>query len=198
MRTFALVLLAAAVVGLATGDRRFRMDRAPIRWPWLFYIAALLEVGAVVPVLGSARFRSGLGRALTIAGFLLLLVGLAANRHSAGVLAMAVGVALNLLVITANLGRMPMERGAARAAGLTPSYEALAAPGPHRHMRAEDGTRLRWLDDRIPLPWHQVISVGDVVLATGAAWWLLAVLGSRLLPARSARMNGALAPSTRE
>lgn len=197
MRTFGLVLFVAALVGLATGDRRFRLDRAPLRRPTLFYIAAALEVGAVLPPLGRVGFGSGLGRALTMAGFLLLLVALAINWHTPGIFLMAIGVGLNLLVITANLGRMPVEREAARAVGASRFYESAAAPGPHRHMRAEDGARLRWLDDRIPLPWRQVISAGDVILVTGAAWWLLAALGSRLLPVRSSRPDGALTPSAR-
>jgi hypothetical protein len=185
----------AAVVGIFTGDRSFRMERAPLRRAWVFAAAAVLEVAPFLPGIRHIGAASAVARVCTVAGFALLILGFAMSIRSPGVLLMAVGVALNLAVIVANAGRMPVERAAARRTGLVHYVDGLTQPGPQRHVEASGSTPLRLLDDSIPVvPLGQVLSVGDIVLAAGAAWWLLAAMGSRLV--RSTHpVDGVAAPS---
>ena len=186
MRTFGAVLITAAVVGLATGDRRFRLERAPLRSVWIFLLAALLQVVPFLPAVRDRSFAQALAPVGAVSGFTVLVAGLLLNIRTAGVVLMAAGAALNLAVIAANGGRMPTERSAADTAGLTAYVDGLDDAGPQRHVEAGPHTRLRILDDRVPVtPLRQVISPGDCLLALGTAWWLLAALGSRLVRGRS-------------
>ena len=186
-----MTLALAAVIGLISGDRKFRIARAPFRHAWVFPISALLQVLPLLPGLRNLPGMAAAGRVGMVAGFTILVVGLALNARTAGAIAMLVGVALNLTVITANLGRMPVEPTLATKAGLTWYIDEIREPGPHRHVPAAAGTRFRVLDDRILIgPLGQIISLGDFVLAFGAAWWLLAVLGSRLVLSPRAEGQG--------
>jgi uncharacterized protein DUF5317 len=181
----AAILLVAGVLGFATGDRRLRTDRAPLHRWGIFVVAAWIEVLPLLPPFHGVSWASALARGCTIGGFALVLLGFGFSRRTAGVLVMALGVALNLSVIVANRGQMPIEQSAASRAGDTSYYLSLTKPGAHRHVQALPSTLLRPLDDRLPSPLGHVVSVGDLILALGAAWWLLAVLGSFLVPTRN-------------
>ena len=94
----------------------------------------------------------------------------------------ALGAALNLLVISVNGGVMPASPSALAGAGLPvnePGFQnstALAEP------------RLAFLGDvfSLPVSWplSNVFSVGDVLIALGVAWAVHGICGSRLVPSR--------------
>jgi len=185
MLVWPVVLVGAALLAVASGGRGFRVERAPFRHIWMLFVAAGLQVVPLKSGLRGLSWADGLSRASMISAFGLLAVFFVLNRRSGGAVVMLVGVLLNLAVIVGNGGRMPIEAGAARAAGSGDVYAAMAEAGPQRHAQAGPGTALRILDDRIPVaPFHQVLSVGDLVLGAGLAWWVLTVMGSRLVPHR--------------
>jgi hypothetical protein len=87
----------------------------------------------------------------------------------------ALGVGLNLLVVVANGGHMPQSQAARVAAGVsTETVAGLSArPGWRNVAPITPQTRLVWLGDVFPQPtWqpsHNVMSVGDLLLAAGLA-----------------------------
>lgn len=90
------------------------------------------------------------------------------NRHIPGFYLMMLGILLNMIVMTANGGKMPVSVDAAvmiNPHSLDMLYEAI------KHMPMDENTRLWFLGDIIPLlppyPNHQVISLGDVLLNVG-------------------------------
>jgi hypothetical protein len=125
---------------------------------------------------------------LYLASLSTLLLAVALNRDLPGMTLLGLGLSLNLLVIAANGGLMPLSVEAARRAGLFDVITALETIGRYRHVTLMDeGTRLWFLGDTIvlayPLPSAQVFSPGDILVALGAFIFLQwAMLGPNWLP----------------
>jgi hypothetical protein len=83
----------------------------------------------------------------------------------------AVGIALNLIVVVANGGHMPVARGLPHVG--PPQFYQYGVWG--QYMLAGPGTRLNWLADWIQLPppigrvFPQAYSPGDLVSCVGLA-----------------------------
>ena len=85
------------------------------------------------------------------------------------------GVLLNVVVVVANGGHMPQSQEARIAAGVSAERVAGLAsePGWRNVAPMTNESRLTWLGDILPepawLPLHNVMSLGDMLLATGIA-----------------------------
>jgi hypothetical protein len=103
----------------------------------------------------------------------------------------AFGVGLNLLVVCANGGLMPQS---ADAWLLTHGETSAVDQRTETHLRNDKPidaeTRLAWLGDVIPEPsWAPnpiVVSVGDMLLGLGLAWWAFAITRSVRRPGKVA------------
>lgn len=110
---------------------------------------------------------------LWLCSYGLFVVACAANARVPGVVLVAAGMLLNLLAITANGGHMPALPAALRSAGLhfVKSRNSALDPSPH----------LAWLVDRWAapgwVPWGNVFSVGDVLIALGGLVFALGATG---------------------
>lgn len=162
------MLIGSVLLGLlaglaARGDlRRLGMLRA--RWPQLFLAAVVLRLAAVTVLEGDPQ-RAG----YVVALWLLAAVAVA-NLVLPGAALIGVGIGLNALVIALNGGAMPVSPSALAAAGATMPAGAL-------HQAMDEGTRLWFLADVIPLAAVAgVYSVGDVLLAAGAFWLVFRTL----------------------
>jgi hypothetical protein len=104
------------------------------------------------------------------------------NRRIPGFWLVGTGALLNLIAIGANTGVMPATQGALATAGVHPGGEVFANSAYVEHAR------LWFLGDvfAIPASWPlaNVFSVGDVLIAVGAAWAILAT--TRRSPADAA------------
>src|SRR3990170_503153 len=129
-----------------------------------------MESGSVPP--GALRLP------LLTASFLLILLGLWANREQPGLSLAFVGVLLNTLVITVNSGWMPVWEPAFLVAGFAPG-ESL---GPLHQMvpgvvSGDFLLQAAPLGDILPIPLpfvRNVASIGDVFLGVGLAFFLFA------------------------
>jgi hypothetical protein len=154
------------------GGRVGRLAGLPLAgWP-LIALAAAAEIagGLLADVGGRAAYVAG-----SVAATLAVIAFLVRNRALHGIPLVAVGLAANAAVVTAN-GAMPVSASAARIAGVATG--PIAAGSDPRHILAGPGTALRLLADRFPLPlpgWPEVVSAGDVLVAAGVA--LLVVTG---------------------
>jgi hypothetical protein len=184
----AVSLLGALAVGRLAGGSLERLARLRLRRRRLLLLALAAQVAGVL--VGGPVHPLGL---VLSAG---LVVGfLTANRGVRGTGLVALGLAANALVVAAN-GAMPVSAEAAARAGA--DTFALAGGGDARHELLDDGARLRWLSDVVPLPlpWRpEVVSPGDVLVAAGVAQ--LVVLGMLRplrgvppVPAAAARPSG--------
>jgi hypothetical protein len=160
------LLLAMIAVGAAVtrGGSLDNLAGTRFRWTWVLFLGLAVQI--LFEIWTPAGFSSGVRLALTLATIAAVLVFLVANSHLPGALIAAVGLALNVLVISVN-GAMPVSLHAARVAGIT--FDAFSQLGI-KHEIANAATRLPWLADILPVPHTQkIFSAGDVVLAAGLA-----------------------------
>lgn len=172
MRLILLTMVASIVVGLAAGGSLRGFPHARPRWPWLALLGVALQL---LLVSGPWAF------AALLASFALLIAFAVTNLRLPGVALVLVGLSLNALVIGAN-GGMPVTRHALEASGQHGTLRELVEDGDgQKHLLADDGTILVFLGDAIPIPRPvaQAISVGDVFIHLGVAWFIVASMRRR-------------------
>ena len=179
-----LVLAALALgvlVGLALGGRVGRIADIRLRWWGLAFVGLALQL---VPISsGPGQLDHWLAVGLLVASYLLLLVFVVANIRRPGMPLVAVGFALNALVISLN-GGMPVSDHALHVAS-GPYYqetrERLTEHGGEKHHLRRRGDVLVDLTDVIPIgsPVRQVLSAGDVLWLIGTSWVIAGAMGTR-------------------
>jgi hypothetical protein len=158
-----LLFVAAIVLGLVfallTGGRLENLARLRFHWPSLLVLAVVVREVVLLTPLG----RNDWARYVYVLALLAILGWTIWHWASVrGVWLVSAGIALNLLVIVANTGRMPV------APDLAPSLVRHGTQGQYIVMGAS--TRLNLLGDWIaqyPVP--EAYSPGDVLIAVGLA-----------------------------
>jgi hypothetical protein len=170
----AVPLLIGLLWGLGRGGQLAALERITVRYPWLLVLAFAPEVVLYTPLANHAAWAITWGPAIYSASLALLAVVLLANRRlSRGMYLIAAGLILNLVVIVANGGYMPVD-GAALQRVLGPlAVRARAERTMASNTLPRDAnSKLVPLSDILPLPapWGlgNVYSVGDVLIACGA------------------------------
>jgi len=177
-----MVLLVALVVGLAagilTGGKLGNVAEVKLRWPWLVLAALVVREATVLSPISSVE-----GVQYIYAAALAALVAWTVwhVRRIRGVWIVALGAALNLVVVLANGARMPVARSLAGSLverGHAGQYVVMAS-----------GTYLNWLADWIgvPGPLGGAYSPGDVVVALGIA--AVAFLATRQGPRPASKLD---------
>jgi hypothetical protein len=168
-----LLLIGAAgglLAGLLAGGslRHLTFPRLHVRWPLLPIAAVIVkELGVLGPLSGS-----GLQPWLYLSALTALLAWVLWHLWELpGAWLVATGVFLNLLVVAANDGHMPVAAGL-----LARAPEQLRDGGSlGQYVMAGIDTRLEWLGDWVVLPgalgtvFHQAYSPGDLTVAAGIA-----------------------------
>ncbi len=159
MQALAGFFLLGIALGFLRGGSLANLTRAHLHHAWLLFLALGLQLGANLP---SARLAE-LAFTMLVASFAAVLGFAFANRHAVGMPFIALGAALNLIVIAANHG-MPVSAEAIAAVGEDPSDVALRG----KHFVDDGDASLRFLSDIIA--WRlrpAVVSVGDLILWGG-------------------------------
>lgn len=171
-------MVVAFVVALATvplgGGRLGALADVRLRRWWL------LAAGMGLQLLSLTGVPNALGAVLHGASYAAGGAYLFSNLHLPGILWVGVGAALNLLGIAANGGTLPASASALRVAGIDD-----ARGDEFVNSAAIADARLPFLGDifAIPdfLPFSNVFSIGDVVLAIGIFIALHRLTGSRFI-----------------
>jgi hypothetical protein len=170
----ALPLLAGLVIAPLFGGRWSRLAYVRVRWLSVFSVAIGLQLVAFPVSALPWRTPDRAAVVLWLASYGLFAVGAARNLRVAGVPLVAAGMLSNVAAILANGGHMPGLPAALRAAGLhfQQSRNSTALSSPH----------LSWLVDRWAapdwVPWANVFSVGDVLIAVGGVVFVLVATGA--------------------
>lgn len=168
---------AGALLGLISGPllnwRRQAARLAVLRHWWV------LAAGVVLSFVLGGVFHGAVSAGCVTAGYVALIAFCWLNRGLVGLGVIAGGLLLNALVVTAN-GGMPVHPAAIRATSGS-AYAGAVAPAVNpiegRHHLETGADALTLLDDRVPAPsFHQVLSVGDIVLLVGIGEMVMAVI----------------------
>ena len=168
-----IVIGLAICVGFAAGGSLRHFERFRVHW-WGVALAGLALQG--IPL--TSGVSPPVGTAALLGSYVLLGSFAWVNRRLPAVWLVMVGLALNFVVIGVNDG-MPVSAGALEVSGA--SAEGLATEGTLKHHLMGPGDTLTPLGDviGIPPPVGVVISVGDVILYTGVAILVVAVMIGR-------------------
>ncbi len=170
----ALPLLVGLALAPVFGGRWSRLADLRLRLAGVFYAALALQLIAFPFSALPWRTSDRAGTVLWLCSYALFLVGAATNLRLPGVPLVGAGMLLNLSAIVANGGHMPALPGALRAAGLhfTQSRNSTSLASPN----------LAWLVDRWAapswVPWANVFSVGDILIAAGGLVFALGATGA--------------------
>jgi len=176
-----VILLLSLVAGLVTGLAWAYGHKTPYHPPELrhFGLAFTAYLPQFVAIQLPALFPDWLDAACLILSQAFLFGFAWLNRKIIGMPILICGVALNLAVMAANGGFMPISP---QTASRLISEEALldiqpgSRIGPKDILLLPQDTHLEWLADRfLPVAWfpYQVaFSLGDVFIAIGAFWIL--------------------------
>ena len=172
---FAVIAGALAIAVLIGGDVR-RLSQLRLRHLELLLAAFAAKIS--VALLGTTHAAAAVnaGRPLNVIGAALLLAVVWFNRRIPGALVFGAGLMLNLIVILAFGGRMPVllpgdidPNSAVLAVlkgGLDPLHVALAHP-----------QGLWFLGDILAIPGigghASLVSIGDLLMAAGIAWLII-------------------------
>jgi hypothetical protein len=173
-------LVLGLIVGWATRGSLENLARIRLRWPWL--VVATLIVRAAILLTPFSRI-DGVQYVYLAALAALLAWTIWQIELVRGIWLIAVGSALNLVVIATNGSRMPV---APELAGPLVHSGTL---GQYTLMGA--GTNLNWLADWIALPdpigrfVPEAYSPGDVIIAIGIAMVVVLAMRSSAGPAET-------------
>lgn len=161
-------LLGGLLVGILAGGRPARLGGVHIEWAGAAIVGLLLQV-----VLFSAPVADLVGQAgppLYVGSTLLVLAALLRNARQPGFWLVALGGCLNAIVILANGGFMPVAPTALAALG------RLAPEAYSNVATASSTTVLAWLGDVFvvppPIPFANAVSLGDILIGLGGAWFI--------------------------
>jgi hypothetical protein len=175
-----IVLGVALVSSLLTGGRLGYAENWHLKGLWM-----ALGAFAVQTALFTSWGTGFVGEALVPIVYVVTLCVLAAflvtNRRTLGIPILLAGLMLNMLVISANAGRMPASVAALEAAGRIEEADSLRLHGAAANcVLMSDSTRLNMLGDNIVIrlggPVGSAYSVGDLVALAGEAVVVFGVL----------------------
>ncbi len=176
-------VLVGIAVGLVLGGRLGRLGDVRVRGVWLFYAALGLQLIAFPSAVNPHGLSDRASVSLWLVSYACLVAVTVMNRHMRGLAVAGLGMGSNLVAVIANGGHMPALPGALRNAGL--DYT-----GVHMNSVASSAPSLPWLVDRWAapdwVPWGNVYSVGDVLIAVGVVIVVACAMGAPARPSRRA------------
>ncbi|MFQ5945706.1 MAG: DUF5317 domain-containing protein [Anaerolineae bacterium] len=205
-----LAVALSTVLGLLRGGRLANLGGVSLRHPYLIIVGLGLQVAIFSP-LWPDLFKGPPTAILYVDALALLLLAVLLNSQLPGIKLLGVGLALNVLAIASNGGWMPVRLEAVHQAGLAPIADALETTGHYRHLIPLGESSALWvLTDVLPVPGPgpqaNVYSVGDLLVAAGAFWFVQKTMTQPLpladaapppvLRMRRGRRNPALPPGT--
>lgn len=175
-----LGIAAGLIAGLAAGGSFSNLASTRLRLPGLLFGALLVRLAAEAALAREVAIVDTLRLPILALDFVMLLVGIWANRRLPGMGPVFAGVLLNGIAIVVNDGSMIVWEPALAAAGLTPAdlspfYTLLTAPVADPAFLLAVGP----LGDVVPVPLPvitTVASVGDLFITAGLAFLVFTVL----------------------
>jgi hypothetical protein len=170
----ALPLVAGLLVAPLLGGSWSALADVRLRLVAAFYAAIALQVVAFPFSALPWHTPDRVGVVLWLCSYAFFAVAAGANLRAPGMALVVVGMCSNLVAILTNGGHMPALPSALRAAGL--HFET------SRNSAVDASPHVAWLVDRWALPswvpWGNVFSAGDVLIAAGGLIFVLVATGA--------------------
>jgi len=163
------VLILALLAGLLRRGRLDALSQHRWRLPALPCLGLGVQIVAFLPNEGASLLARTFASTLHVMSYLLLLAFIWANRRTAWIWLIGLGLAANAIAIGVNGGFMPVAPSALEGMGTS----EVAATGVYNNSVLMTGeTRMTMLSDvlRTPdwFPLRRAFSVGDILVAAGA------------------------------
>jgi hypothetical protein len=169
-----ILTLVAIGVGVGLGLRWGGTPANVLEWRPVLWPLAVTGI-AVWALLDLTSLTGGWAAFLRILAVGAVFAFAVLNIRTGGMVLVAAGLGLNLLVMVLNWG-MPVSASALASAGVADSTQAAQDLVLSGGREVASGAVLGFLGDVIPLPWGQVISIGDVLWLVGLALVVSSVL----------------------
>jgi hypothetical protein len=161
---FLLVMVVAIVVVPLTKGSFHRLSQLHFRHPWVLLVALIVQFALELTEFPKDRVED-LGVAILLGSYVMIFVFCWINRKVKGLPLIAFGIALNVLVISLNLG-MPTKDDVRTVDGRethVPIEQTV------KHRPEDEDTLLPFLGDVITLPRlpNQQFSIGDIIIGLG-------------------------------
>jgi hypothetical protein len=172
---FAVIAAALAIAVLIGGDVR-RLSQLRIRH--IEMLLAAFAVKVAVALLGTAHSQVAvtIARPLNVIGAVLLLAVVWFNRRIPGAMLFGAGLTLNLIVILAFGGRMPVLLPH-DADPNSPVLALLKGGLDPLHVALEHPQGLWFIGDIFTIPsiggHSSLVSIGDLLMAAGVGWLII-------------------------
>lgn len=184
MQFMIVPVLAACLLAMLRGGQLKNLAALELRFAWLPLAMFALQFGFVLFPLGQGELYFKIVPWVTVLTYALLILFLALNRELPGLKLILLGAALNLAVILANGGYMPVSRAAlVRSDHLDKVFvqgERAYVLGSKDIVLERDETRLLPLSDVLKVPGALEVpatfSIGDMLIMLGASWLAYRVL----------------------
>ena len=176
MFLFFAVIAAALVIAVLIGGDVRRLGQIRIRHIELLLGAFAVKVA--VALLGTAHTQMAvtIARPLNVIGTVLLLAVVWFNRRIPGALLFGTGLTLNLIVIIAFVGRMPV-LVPHDADPNSPVLALLKGGLDPLHVALDHPQGLWFIGDILTIPsiggHSSLVSIGDLLMAAGVAWLII-------------------------
>ncbi len=161
-----VVLVVSLLIALLRGGRLGALADLKLRYLWLFFVPLALQLIIFTPL---ASFVGTSDTRITLVYIVSMALGglvLYLNRHIPGAAWIAAGLVLNLVVILANDGAMPVWPEARQFIGLAP-----LTGRDNNVIPLSSATLLPWFGDIIPVPGpallRSIFSIGDILIIVG-------------------------------
>lgn len=168
MEVALIVAVVAVSVGLSKGGSLHTLANTQFRVPIVLFVGLVLQL--TLEVLNPQWLTDGISLAVLLFSNVLVALFIFFNRGLPGMVSVLLGLALNVVAISAN-GAMPVSPQAAERSGAATSVGDAGV----EHEVLDEETVLPWLGDVIPVPGlGLVLSLGDLLLAAGIGWLIYA------------------------
>jgi uncharacterized protein DUF5317 len=173
---FFAVIAAALVVAVVIGGDVRRLSQLRIRHVEVLLAAFAVKVAVAVLGIAHSQVAVTVARPLNVVGAVLLLAVVWFNRRIPGAVLFGAGLTLNLIVIVAFGGRMPVLLP--RDADPNSPILALLRGGlDPLHVALEHPQGLWFIGDIFTIPsiggHSSLVSIGDLLMAAGIAWLII-------------------------
>lgn len=166
---FLTVAIISITWAIFRGGSLRRLAELHFRGAWAAFAALVLQVGLERAGWWGLEAVRPWAPWLHLGSYLLLFWAIRDNRHLPGMGWLALGTALNFLVVAANGGSMPIDPKPVEALGIPAGTPLRRLSMTHRYI--DEATRLPWLGDRFLVPGPPFVrglaSAGDFALLLG-------------------------------